>query len=459
MKDVDFGFAVPIIPPSASSPTTPNDNQLATSTSQPAPADEPSSSPSLSRPGRARLSISSTPNDANTSAKRRKLDHDPPVPPSSGRSTRSSQPRPDIYTITDDTPTEPPELTREDAIVIPLPASAQTDRIPETQDSVEASITEPHPTPSVHFADESISILADGTRLVESMHKDTTDDTTSRLVAVGSGDEAELTEIETPIPSRKRNRKAVVVRKTVRKSQSPIEDDLDELSPLQPANVTQLTKSVRKAKRIEDDRDPLSDPVEPDDAEEVDDVEAARVLSRTRSKRKSIDPAPTSLQEEDIEDVVMPRLKRRRKEREERDRVKRRQPKKSDSQRVRSSTKRSSEKPRLRAGSPIPVVIHRLTEGLMYEGDDPDIDILNAEIPNAKRPGVNAIDTLRQVCEESFGIAQETLQEGRNNAGDNATRREYMTKYRAVSSFAEEVYARLVEHVRLFLHSFASDHH
>jgi hypothetical protein len=227
-----------------------------------------------------------------------------------------------------------------------------------------------------------------------------------------------------------------------------VEDDIDELSPQAAVKVSTISKTARTRTQVDDDeRDPLSDPVEPDVAEEVDDADAARILSKTRSKRKSIDPTPTPLHEEDdTEDLFIPETKRRRREITAPNRVKQRQPKVTASSKAKTSKRPSSGK-RARAGSPIPVVVHRLTEGLIYEGDDPDIDILNAEIPNVKRAGVNAIDTLRQVCEESFGRALETLQEGRNNSEDNATRREYMTKYRAIDSFAGEVYARLVEHV------------
>ena len=389
-------------------------------------------------------------NDANTSAKRRKLDNDPPIPSSGGRSTRSSQslPRPDIYTIVDDAQPAPPELIRSDGIVAPSLGTLDNERIPETQSSGDVGDLGTQPTPSVHFADESVNILGDGTIVLESTILNPTEDTVSRLSEIEKDDDAQITELETPIPARKRKRGTEHGRRSTRRSTASVEDDIDELSPQQPAKATIPSKRARAAKQDMEDQDPLSDPVEAEIAEEVDDLEAARVLDKTKSKRKSIDPIPAAVQDEDTEEVVLPRPKRRRREIEESNRAEQRQPKRSAPNKSQTSKKRSSSKPKLRAGSPIPVVVHRLTGGLVYEGDDPDIDILNAEIPNVKRAGVNSIDVLRQICQEIFGSALETLQEGRTNVEDAALRREYATKWRAVNSFADEVYARLVEHVR-----------
>lgn len=448
IKDVDFDFAIPQIPQTATPTTNQNEAQPSTSNAPPPSISRPTTTPSAAVE-RARITSISTPNDANTSAKRRKLDNDPPVTTSSSRSTRSSrsQPRPDIYAIVDDAPLDPPELTREDAIGVPLTASVETERIPETQGSVDSAIPKPQPTPSVHFADESINILADGTSVLESIHDVAELASVSRILDEGHGaKEMDSSDVETPIPARKRKRDARPLQKSTRISTSSVEEDADELSPQQPKNPrsTTTSKPVRTSKYAEDDNDPLSDPFEPEGAEEVDDVEAASILSRTRAKRKTIDPTPISTQEDDTEDVVIPKPKRQRRDST---RAEQRQPKKPSSHKSPSAAKKSSSKRKASSGEPVQVTVHRLTEPLIYEGDDPNIDILNMEVPRFSRTGVNAVDTLMQVCKESFTRQLEVLSAGRANSQDGATKREYANKHRSVSTFSEEVYARLVEHV------------
>jgi len=448
IKDVDFDFAIPTVPLISSPPPNEGVLQSIASLSQPPPPiSHPTTTPSAPA-GRAPKSILSLPNDANTSAKRRKLNHEPPVPPSSGGSTRSlrSQPRPDIYTITNDVPRDRPDLTRGDAIEVPLTASAETERIPETQDSIAAAIPEPQPTPSVHFADDSLNILADGTSFIESLHQESGEDSVSRLLEAGRVEDVQLTEVETPVPTRKRNKAVRPARRSGRNPMSSVEDDLDELSPQQVSTIKKIPSIHRNPRQEDDDQDPLSDPLEREDAEETNDAEAAKVLSKSKGKRKSIDPAPAPTFEEESQDVVVPQRKR---QRLDLNRAKQRQPKHRGTHKPSSSTKRSNKALRTSGGEPIAVTVHRLTEGLLYEGDDQDIDILNAEIPNVKRAGVNAVDTLIQVCKESFTRQLETLHTGRTHSQDKAAKKEYNNKYRAIDTFSEEVYARLTDHVSL----------
>jgi hypothetical protein len=448
IKDVDFDFAIPQIPQIATPTTNQNEAQPSTSIAPPPSISRPTTTPSAAV-DRARVTSISTPNDANTSAKRRKLDYDPPITTSSSRSTRSSrsQPRPDIYAIVDDAPPDPPELTREDAIEVPLTASVETEMIPETQGYVESAIPEPQPTPSVHFADESINILAVGTSVLESVYDEAELASVSRILEDGQqAKEVDSSDVETPIPASKRKRDARPLRKSTRISTSSLEEDDDELSPQQPKNPrgTTTSRPVRISKNTEADNDPLSNPVEPEEAEEVADVEAASILSRTRAKRKSIDFTPVSIQEDDTRDVVIPKPKRQRRGLT---RAQQRQPKKPSSDKSSSAVKRSSSKRKASSGEPVQVTVHRLTEPLIYEGDNPNIDILNMEVPRFSRTGVNAVDTLMQVCKEFFTRQLEVLSAGRANSQDGATKREYANKHRSVSTFSEEVYARLVEHV------------
>jgi hypothetical protein len=115
--------------------------------------------------------------------------------------------------------------------------------------------------------------------------------------------------------------------------------------------------------------------------------------------------------------------------------VAQRQPKTQKKQTSRASDARET----------VPVVVHRLTKAPVYAEDDPDADILNADIPFARRSGVSAVDVFSQLCEEVIDLGLTNLEEGGSNAEDQAVRREYRTKLRAVEGFQEELRTRLLE--------------
>lgn len=123
-----------------------------------------------------------------------------------------------------------------------------------------------------------------------------------------------------------------------------------------------------------------------------------------------------------------------------------RHPKNTKSKPASNGPKKSVKK-QVRIGSPIPVTVHRLTKRALYDDDESDADILNSEIPYARRGGVNAIDVLSQVCQEIIGSGLDTLQDGGRDSEDPALRREYRNKYRAVEAFGRELQTRLLEHV------------
>jgi len=90
-------------------------------------------------------------------------------------------------------------------------------------------------------------------------------------------------------------------------------------------------------------------------------------------------------------------------------------------------------------------MVHRLSKPLVYAEDDNDADILNMEIPFAKRGGVNAVDVLAQICEEVIDSGLTTLEDGMSNTEASSTRKEYRTKLRAVEAFQEELRTTLLE--------------
>jgi hypothetical protein len=89
----------------------------------------------------------------------------------------------------------------------------------------------------------------------------------------------------------------------------------------------------------------------------------------------------------------------------------------------------------------------------LYDEDELHADILNAEIPRAKRGGVNAIDVLSQICQEIIGAGLDTLEDGCNRCEDPILRREYKTKLRAVEAFGDELQTRLLDHVSFETHA------
>jgi hypothetical protein len=218
-------------------------------------------------------------------------------------------------------------------------------------------------------------------------------------------------------------------------------DAIDELSPDRPSKS-----------RLEFQQEQFSDieGEEEVEAEAMDDIEAAQQLQKKR-KRKSgkeemeweaevEEPERDDEEQEEAEPspepVVRPtKAVKQKKSKGKASPAAQRQPKKKSKPK---STSRES-------GETIPVVVHRLTKPVLYDEDDTDADLLNEDIPFAKRSGVNAVDVLSQFCEEVVESGLAALEEGGSNAEDAATRKEYRTKLRAVEAFQEELRTRLME--------------
>lgn len=182
----------------------------------------------------------------------------------------------------------------------------------------------------------------------------------------------------------------------------------------------------------------------PDDdgeAEAIDDEQAAAILKRNKGRRLSRGvPMATS----EVDDPVpSPATKKRRgRHRIDSTPAHQRQPKQAA-----TKTKLTKTKKTIRMGSPIPVTVHRLTNPLVYDDEEEDADILNSEIPQAKRADVNTIDVLMEVSGEIVESAMQTLDDGGRACEDAALRREYKTKWQAVAAFGKELQTRLLEYV------------
>lgn len=446
VKDVDFGLVFP----AAAAPL------------QPIPSNRRTPQPELSPPSDlpAQRSTRRTPaivehivgeeenslpvithsaNDANTSAKRRKLDTDAP-PSSSTRSTRSSQPRPDIYTINDEGQQESSALEASNASIeestvvetLPEPAAMgplRTARAPPVPARAQEEVTE-SPTDAPGSGHRTrVSVLE--ASIASSRLQDELEESSA---------------IETPLPHIKRKRKreeeaANLAPHSSRKAiqvTSPAEDELDELSPEQPE---------RRGRRVAVEHSPeLEERDEEEEAEAIGDEQAAILLRKNRGQRISRH-VPEESPDLDSSEVAREPVqkKQKRKPRPVSSPAKQSHPKPLSMK----SKQQKSKKARIRVGSPIPVTVHRLTRAPLYEEDELHADILNAEIPRIKRSGVNAIDVLSQICREIIGARLDTLEDGCNRCEDPVLRREYKTKLRAVEAFGDELQTRLLEHVSL----------
>lgn len=391
-------------------------------------------------------------NDANISAKRRKLDTDVPLS-SSTRSTRSSRRvrRPDIYALPEDEQQDSSAVETTNASIERVP-----DSIPERESTPQAPLPQTTTTPGEEITESPRDAPGSGHR-IRTLDRITA--MSSQLQIVQSSSPADVKAgAETPVPLKKQKTGEAVPKSPApglpleERSQTnrpnPGADDVDELSPEQPTRRGRRPKSTARKELLETEkRDPLSDPVEEhEEAEAIDDAQAAALLKKNRGRRVSRNfPAGSpDLGESEIS-ISVPK-KRKRKHHGDFSPVQQRQPQPKKSIK---SPKKTTKKAKLRAGNPIPVTVHRLTRPVVYEEDEPDADILNAEIPCAKRGGVNAIDVLSQICQEIVGTGLDTLEDGGNNCEDPALRREYKTKWRAVHSFGEELQTRLLEHVSI----------
>jgi hypothetical protein len=217
----------------------------------------------------------------------------------------------------------------------------------------------------------------------------------------------------------------------VSQGRSPLEE-LDELSP------EQIVRPHREQQFSDVEGE------EQQGAKAIDDLEAAKRLRKAR-KRKASEVVPEEnervSQEPDLDEVVQRETKKARKA--IRSPTKQRQGKKKSNPDEDVSQSRSK-------GS-IPVVVHRLTNPIVYGEDDTEIDVLNPEVGHIKRGGVNAVDVLSQVCEELIGSALDMLDESGSRAETAAVRREVKTKMSAVEGFQEVLRMSLFELVCLAL--------
>lgn len=455
IQDVDFGSLFPSAPPAPRSAQ----KQASLAAISPAPNTKTKTPASRRRtrtpkvpPSRDAVKEAATvERPSSGSDKRRKLDSSQSL---SSRSTRSSlrTPRPDIYSLEEEA--EGAAIQREE---IQVQAS-------EDQDELSPMI----PT----LSGQSQKIIEATTDEVAESPRDAPGSGTRRrtgglgnlpqskaINSVTRYSTAEPHPSQTPIssptvarrPGRPRKQPSPELmgqRPTPRReSQRTVNDDLDELSPEQPLRRGRKSLAASRKDQFSDEEVEEADELE--EAEEIDDVQVAARLGRQR-RRVNPDQDPDD-QVEEAEELAAP-LRRGRPKQLRVSNVAsqelptqvtspaiQRQPKLPKKQKRRSGQATGSRR------DAIPITVNRLTKPLIPNEDNDETDILNSDIPFAKRGGVNAVDVLAQFCEEIVSAGLATLEENGAAAKEPAVRREFRTKLRAVEAFQEELRTRLLE--------------
>lgn len=232
------------------------------------------------------------------------------------------------------------------------------------------------------------------------------------------------------------------------------ENDVDELSP-----------SANKTARVEEEQ-----------AEEVDDAEAARVLGRKRPRRSAArrsspllgsqeqaegSPSVGSVIEEhgepesEAEEEPPPKRQRKKpqpspakqKQPAKKPRAPRRKKKEKAAAPRRGDT--SADEMGHDDAAVIPITVQRFKKPRKRQSDGADADILAADIPYTNQKGVNVVDVLAQSSEEVIGTCIEQLANALQNAEQSSARKELRVKIKALEAFGEEVRTRLLTHVSL----------
>jgi hypothetical protein len=243
-------------------------------------------------------------------------------------------------------------------------------------------------------------------------------------------------------------------------------EDEDELSPdksvdLPPGNGESPDISLQEEPEELPTLIQTHDNEEEDDeiAQEVNETEAARSLGKTKSRHSIRMSSPELGSQDNGPGVEVPAPKRRRKQvqaspaKQKQGQLKPKdKPKaKPAKEKAPTGTKKRKSREAEDEGDTghVEIAVQRFTKGTRQGEEDPDADDLMSDIPFASRGGVNSIDVLSQFCDDMIEKSLNEIRQGRDNAEDSSTRKEYRVKLRAVEAFREELRTRLVQHVCL----------
>lgn len=270
--------------------------------------------------------------------------------------------------------------------------------------------------------------------------------------ATGGDEDDELT------PDRPRKRDTEVKKATFK----PNGEKRARLEPTSAPVEKRPVEEVEKAAGDADEGDE-GEVGDEDTAKEIGDREVAQKLATRKRPRQSLPAPPSSeLHSQPPESPEPAPKRRRRKEAASPARQQQpKQPKNKPGKKQAPANKKSGPKAKAKAEAPntaaddgdeadggsVPVTVHRFSKKPQVGEDEPDADLLNAEIPFANRGGVNAVDVLSKLCEELIAAFLARLEDNVRNAEDAAGRREQRTMLRSLEAFQEELRTRLLEHV------------
>ncbi|KAF5623074.1 hypothetical protein F52700_10387 [Fusarium sp. NRRL 52700] len=414
----------------------------------------------------------------NTSAKRRRLDNEPPPSAQAQGSTRRRSPRlRDPYDLPETSKESGAQDTtgesREEEVLSPEVVH-EPDVEPEEEEADPEPQPEPElPSPEVGAPDENeaeveLPVLPDNgpseqpsqrrasRRSLEQIAQDVAnkrhDIRMSEAISSTTRLHTTLQEDDTPPSS------SPLVRK-VRRS----EDEEDELSPNRadhaPANDERSDDAteVAEAEVEEVEQEPAAE--EEEAAEAIDAVEAAKTIGRKRPRRslpsQSLVAEPDEQPEE--EEVEEPSVKRRR-GRLSRSPATQKQPAtkpkptKSKSRTTQDKplpkqvrrTKQAAKERRVSDGSVIEVTVQRFVNVKNFIKGDDEEDHLAADLPFTTT-GVTAVDVFAQACLEVIDGTVARLFEALQNTEEKDKKKECRIKIRALEAYKEELTSRLLQ--------------
>lgn len=502
VENADFGdlFAIPLIAPEPE--PEPEPESESSSTSPPAVAQSQEPSPEAAPPGPLKRT------SPNTSAKRRRLDSEgtassaPAQTSSSARRSSRQRPRaPD-----DRDPYDPDNAPTGSDEAAPAPSSTSRSRTSAQRSSarkkhtsprsapqsqVPTPVAAPAPAPAPAPVSVPVSAPAQSSPLsvlrVEEVGESPADapgsghrrrvqasgavDSSARLQSAFQSVDGDTSPVfpqsSSPLSRKsiksigKNSASASSVRTGLRRStrlSGSSDGEVNEVSADLPvvatedvagadvsAEIPAADESIPEVAETVIDESTGSVDAEEEEAQEVDDREAAQRLVHKRPSRRMPVPSPELSPDDASEEPVAKRP--RKAPPPKKSPAQQKQPKAPRAKQNKPATERKRKKED-EAGPPIPVKIQRFTKRRRRRDDDSDDDdILNSTIPHTNRTGVNAVDFLAHTCERTIETSVNKIKEGITNSQDAAEKKELRVKLRALEAFQQELQTRFLEHV------------
>lgn len=439
----------------------------------------------------------------NTSAKRRRLDNEPPPSAQAQGSARRRSPRlRDPY----DLPETSKESGAQDTTGESREEEPSPDVIEEREPGPEEEVEpEPHPepelpSPEVEAPDENeaevelpalpnnepseqSSQRRAGRRSLEQIAQDIANkrqdvhtseaiSSTTRLHTTLQEDDAPPS--SSPLVSKVRRSEGPAVIRSRLSQRRPSrlaeqDDDEDELSPNRadqaPADDERSDDATEIAEPelegVEEEPVVEGEPREEEEvAEAIDAVEAAKTIGRKRPRRSLPSQSPVAEpDEQDVEEEQEEPAAKRRRGRPSRSPATQKQPAtkpkptKSKSRTTQEKplpkqvrrTKQAAKERRVSDGSAIEVTVQRFVNVKKFiKGDDEEEDHLAADLPFTTT-GVTAVDVFAQACLEVIDGTVAKLLEALQNTEEKDKKKECRIKIRALEAYKEELTSRLLQ--------------